>query len=165
MSRSGYSDDSDDQWASIRWRGAVKSAITGKRGQAFLRELLASLDAMPDKRLTTGELQAEGDFCSLGVVGQARGLDLDKIDTEDWSQLSREFGISEAMAREIMWENDECVSDYRFVDVEICGPMRPHYPDWGIHRRSMRVEHNNVPERRWAYMRKWVASQIKPESA
>lgn len=32
MSRCGYSDDYD-QWALIRWRGAVESAIRGKRGQ------------------------------------------------------------------------------------------------------------------------------------
>ena len=45
MSRSGYTDDYDDgyEWANIRWRGAVKSAIRGKRGQATLK---AILDAM-----------------------------------------------------------------------------------------------------------------------
>lgn len=37
MSRSGYTDDCDDQWALIRWRGAVNSAIKGKRGQQALR--------------------------------------------------------------------------------------------------------------------------------
>jgi hypothetical protein len=46
MSRSGYSDD-HSEWDLIRWRGAVASAIRGKRGQAFLRELLVALDAMP----------------------------------------------------------------------------------------------------------------------
>lgn len=60
MSRSGYSDDDDDDGGSRLnlWRGAVERAIKGKRGQAFLRELGAALDAMPDKRLTTGELEA-----------------------------------------------------------------------------------------------------------
>ena len=38
MSRSGYSDDLDN-WDLIRWRGQVSSAIRGKRGQGFLREL------------------------------------------------------------------------------------------------------------------------------
>jgi hypothetical protein len=109
--RSGYTDDNEDQWALIRWRGAVASAIRGKRGQAFLRELAAAMDAMQDKRLVSGELQAAGEFCALGVVGQSRGLDLSKIDTEDWEQLSREFGVSEALAREIMYENDECIWD------------------------------------------------------
>lgn len=41
MSRSGYTDE-DDIWAMIRWRGAVTSAIRGKRGQQALREWVAS---------------------------------------------------------------------------------------------------------------------------
>ena len=46
MSRSGYGDDIG-QWDLIRWRGAVQSAMCGKRGQAFLKEMLAALDALP----------------------------------------------------------------------------------------------------------------------
>ena len=34
MSRSGYTDECDG-WELVRWRGAVNSAIRGKRGQAF----------------------------------------------------------------------------------------------------------------------------------
>jgi hypothetical protein len=47
MSRSQYIDDCDDNWQLIRWRGMVASAIRGKRGQQFLKDLLAALDAMP----------------------------------------------------------------------------------------------------------------------
>jgi hypothetical protein len=46
MSRPGYCDDTDN-WQFIRWRGAVKRAIRGKRGQEFLRELLAVPDGQP----------------------------------------------------------------------------------------------------------------------
>ncbi len=114
MSRSGYSDDGEcGNWGLICWRGAVTSAIRGARGQAFLRELAAAMDAMPVKTLVEGSLEADGQFCALGVVGKARGLDIGKIDTENWPQLSREFGIAEALAREIMYENDECVWDRR----------------------------------------------------
>ena len=44
MSRSGYGDDygDDDPLAIGRWRGAVNSAIRGKRGQQTLREILAA---------------------------------------------------------------------------------------------------------------------------
>lgn len=152
MSRSGYTDEPDDNFALIRWRGAVKSALRGARGQAFLRELAAALDAMPEKTLTVGELQSEGEFCALGVVGAARGLDLSKIDTEDWQQLSQVFGIAEAMAREIMFENDECVDSYDWV--EIHGPVR-----FGLHP-EVRIDATQVGERRWRYMREWVAEQI-----
>lgn len=161
MSRSGYSDDCEDQWGLIRWRGAVNSAINGKRGQAFLREALAALDAMPEKRLVTDELQADGDFCTLGVVGAARGLQLEKIDTEDWQQLSHEFGISEALAREIMFENDQTFQDHMDKYVVICGPMRPHYPDWGKHERRFIVDNPRAPELRWNRMRAWIQKHIK----
>ena len=53
MSRSGYIDDMDDRWAAIMWRGAVKSAIKGKRGKAFFKEMLAALDRAA--RQTLGE--------------------------------------------------------------------------------------------------------------
>lgn len=160
MSRSGYSDEIEDTWARIRWRGAVSSAISGKRGQAFLRELLAALDAMPVKELVAHELQAEGAFCALGVVGHARGLDLDKIDTENWGQLSREFGIAEALAREIMFENDEWVDDEKVVYTQLCGPVRPHFPEWGRHDQRHYVPNEAAGHERWLRVRQWVDSQI-----
>ena len=55
MSRSGYH-DGIDQWDLIRWRGAVASAIRGKRGQAFLREMLDALDALPEPKLIAHDL-------------------------------------------------------------------------------------------------------------
>ena len=69
MSRSGYSDECDG-WDLIRWRGAVASAIRGQRGQAFLREMLSALDAMPEKRLISEELERDGEVCAMGAVGQ-----------------------------------------------------------------------------------------------
>ncbi len=156
MSRAGYSDECDDHWALIRWRGAVSSAIRGARGQAFLREALGVLDAMPEKVLTSGALRSDGAFCVLGAVGAARGLDLGAIDTEDWQALARAFGISEALAREVMFENDEAIDDYMWVDVEICGPMkRPQ-----SHRRSVSVPVARVGELRWHHMHRWIANQI-----
>lgn len=80
MSRSGYTDDYDeDPLANGRWRAQVKSAIRGKRGQAFLRELADAMDAMPEKVLIAEELvDADGDACAIGVVCKARGIDTSK---------------------------------------------------------------------------------------
>jgi hypothetical protein len=155
MSRSGYSEDGDNTWSLIRWRGAVASAIRGKRGQAFLREALAALDAMPEKTLTTGELETDGEFCTLGVVGHARGLDLSSIDSEDWERLAGTFDISEAMAREIMWENDESFP-YDYDWVEIPGPLRP-----AEYRGSMRVVRADARHRRWQHMRDWIVRHLR----
>lgn len=106
MSRSGYSNDLEN-WQLIRWRGAVKSSIRGKRGQSFLREMLAALDSMPEKRLIEEELEKDGEVCALGAVGRARGIDMGNINPEDLDAVSAAFGIPDALAREIMNVNDD----------------------------------------------------------
>jgi len=107
MSRSGYSEDCDDQWEFIRWRGAVNSAIKGKRGQAFLKEMLAAMDAMPEKRLVSSELEKNGEVCAIGSVGVARGIDMSDIDPEAYWEVADRFGINEKLAQEIVYQNDE----------------------------------------------------------
>jgi hypothetical protein len=131
MSRSGYTIDYADNWQTVMWRGRVASAIRGKRGQAMLRELLDALDAMPDKRLITEELVTDGSYCTLGVLGQKRGLDMTSIDPDEYDQVSTAFNIAEALAREIVFMNDE--AGY----------------------------HDETPEGRWIRMRKWVVAQIE----
>lgn len=165
MSRSGYTDDNDDPLAHGRWRQAVKRSLEGKRGQALLRELVDALDAMEDKRLYPGSFAtAEGEFCSLGVLGARRGTKMDDLGNDDdgcdTRAVGQRFGIAPAMAAEIMYLNDEHAVD-EWITVEICGPVRPHYPDWGEHERSVRVPNENHPEQRWAEMRRWASGQLK----
>lgn len=110
MSRSGYMDDVDCDFSNImqiNWRGAVCSAMRGKRGQAFLKEALAVLEAMPVKRLITEDLEKDGEVCFLGAVGKARGIDMSKLDPEDSGPVADTFGIADAMARELVYMNDE----------------------------------------------------------
>lgn len=161
MSRSGYVDDCDD-WALIRWRGAVNSAIKGKRGQQALREIVAALDALPERRLVSESLvDSSGEFCTLGALGRARGLDMEPIDPEDRESVARAFGISEALAAEIMYENDECsVDEWIYIDYEICGPVRPHFPDYGRRETIHRVPNPRSAEARWGRMRQWAANNI-----
>lgn len=159
MSRSGYSeDDGDDPLAHGRWRGAVASTIRGRPGQAFLREVLSALDAIPEKRLISNELQTvAGEFCTLGAVASARGIDLSAIDPEDFYQVAAAFGVNPKLAQEIMWENDEAIDDFKYVDVVICGPMR----HWEKHAKNVRMPARNTEERRWQHMRDWVQKHIK----
>jgi hypothetical protein len=157
MSRSGYSDDCDG-WALVRWRGAVRQAIRGKRGQAMLRELLQALDAMPQKRLVANSLAtAEGELCALGVLGHARGLAMASIDAEDPTAVARAFGVAEALAAEVMFINDEdSADDWKYVNFTIVGPVRP----WEAHVQLRRVPNERAGQQRWAYIRKWVAKQL-----
>jgi hypothetical protein len=133
MSRAGYSDDWDigGEWSYICWRGAVASAIRGKRGQAFLREMLAAMDALPEKKLISGDLvDKDGCACALGTVAIARGTDVSNVDPEDHSAVAPIFGIADALAREVMFENDE---------------------------GSFSAE---TPEQRFTRMRAWIESQL-----
>ena len=164
MSRSGYSDDCEGLEL---WRGAVASAIRGKRGQTALKELAVAMDAMPDKTLAAESLVTEdGEFCTLGVLGQARGLNMNPLDPEDWDAVARAFNIAPAMVREIVYENDEGISPYKWVDVEICGPVRPYYPDYGRHTRTVRVDISaeTLAAERWTRMRQWVEANLIKES-
>ena len=131
MSRSNYQDGYDmEQWDLIRWRGAVKSAIRGARGQKLLRELLDALDAMPVKELIAESLQEQdGGVCALGSLAQRKGIDVSAINPEDSNCVAKTFGIADALAREIAFENDE-------------------------------VNTRFTPEERWEYMRQWVDSHI-----
>ena len=106
MSRSNYSEDLEP-WALIRWRGAVASAIRGARGQAFLREMLAAVDTITDKRLVADVLEADGEVCAIGAVGRARGIGMAELDPEEPEDVARVFGIPRALAAEIVYENDE----------------------------------------------------------
>ena len=141
MSRSGYSDDGD-QWGLIKYRGQVASAIRGKRGQAFLRELIEALDAMPEKRLIADELQSEapafippmyailpGSVCALGSVGLKRGVDLKVLDPRDHRALADVFGVAHQLICEVEFENDEAL--------------------WRA-----------TPEARWRHMRDWAARHL-----
>lgn len=168
MSRSGYTQDfdDDDPLAHGRWRQAVKRSLQGKRGQSLLRELFAALDEMPDKRLYSGSFAtADGEFCTLGVLGAKRGTKMDDLGDEDDCDsglVGERFGIAPAMAAEIMYLNDEyMVNEWKWIKVQICGPMRPYYPDWGSHEKDVRIPNENHAKERWAKMRAWAVENIK----
>jgi len=107
MSRSGYTEDCDENWSWIQYRGAVASAIRGSRGQHFLYEMLHALAALPEPKLIRDELECDGAVCAIGAVGKARGIDMSKLDPHDADQVAGAFGIAPALAREIVYENDE----------------------------------------------------------
>jgi hypothetical protein len=122
------------------------------------------MDAMPKKTLAADSLVTEGgEFCTLGVLGQARGLDMNPLDPDDWDAVAKAFNIAPAMVREIVYENDEGIDDYEWVDFVLCGPVL----SWEKHSRSVRVP---IPEetlgaQRWTRMRQWVESNLRIDRA
>lgn len=131
MSRSGYTEDWDDILALGRYRGQLASAIRGKRGQAFLRDLIDALEVMPEKRLIRHELKGATGVCAIGALGEKRGIDMTKLDPEDYNAVSDAFGVARQIAQEIVWENDE--------------------NSWN----------NETPEARWIRMMAWARAQLK----
>jgi hypothetical protein len=129
MSRSGYTDDWND-FASIAWRGAVASAIRGKRGQAFLYEMLHAMAALPEPKLIDYDLEREGSYCAIGSVGKARGIDMKGVDPENRDHVAALFGVAPALIAEVTYMNDESA--------------------W----------HAETPEARFERMRRWIESEL-----
>lgn len=140
MSRSGYSDDCENLGL---WRGAVYKSISGKRGQAFLREMAAALDAMPVKELIADEVvRTDGQVCAIGAVAVAvaRRIDVAGLDVFDGDQVAARFGIARALACEIAYLNDEC----------------------GERIRDGKWQ-QETPAERWTRMRSWVDKHLRPK--
>jgi hypothetical protein len=151
--RSGLSEDyaDEDPLAAGRWRAAVRSALYGKRGQAFLRDLAAHMDAMPVRELYANVWdEPQGPVCALGVVTRARGIDTSMHDPEDDQGaeiVAEALNIAPAMARTIVWENDDTYS--RNVV--------------GAHGQTYWLNGHEDPAQRWQRMRRWVEDKIKSQ--
>lgn len=156
MSRSGYIegeiDSREAQLANNCWRGAVASAMRGKKGQAFLRELLAILDAMPEKRLIKDDLiTPQGEVCAVGAYIKARGLACEGIDINDFDSISELIGVNAKVIQEIEYENDLASRYIRLPHVGL-----PHDAPWVL---------LETPEERWEIVRNWVAAIIREPGA
>ncbi|WP_311238281.1 MULTISPECIES: hypothetical protein [unclassified Xanthomonas] len=116
----------------------------------MLRDLIAALDALPEKELIAGIVEQDGCFCALGALAHFRGTDLDQgehggtdYDFEA-NRAARRLNIAHQLVQEVVFENDEA-GEWRY-------PHGQHEP----------------PEARWERMRAWAVSKIidhqaKPE--
>ncbi len=159
MSRHGYLEDWDgDERSALqqgRWQAQLNSAIRGRRGQAFFRALVEALDAMPEKSLAPNSLETkDGDVCALGCLARHRGIDVKTLqlgdpytedpdegaewEDPDWEALAAVFDIAPQLAREVMYENDECST----------------YVATGT------GTHPTPGQQRWQRMRSWAAKKI-----
>ena len=125
--------------------GAAKwqAPFAGGAGRKLLRDFVAALDAMPEKRLGAGALKDEDScMCSLGVVAEARKLDMADVDfgecdyeygpSIDHKAFADRFDVASQLTKEIMFMNDE--------------------GGW---------YGNETPEQRWSRMRQWAADHLK----
>lgn len=146
MSRSGYSDENDDNTLGL-WRANIDRATYGRRGQVFFRNLVEALDALPEKRLIKGKLETDiGEVCALGALRRVRGLDLhESIRDSDWDALGKAFDVASMLTQEVMYHNDE-------------------RGDFDYETQRYRDD-EETPEQRWKRMRNWAASQLRTQPA
>lgn len=133
MSRSNYSEDGENIGL---WRANVERTIGGKRGQAFLREMAAALDAMPVKELIADDfIDENGCACAMGAVAQARKLEVrEDLDPGEPREVADLLGISSMLAQEIAYQNDE---------------------------QMRMIGGDETPAQRWQRMRSWVRDQVR----
>ena len=141
MSRAGFGDGDDSDYPYELWEKTCELALNGKRGQKFLRELVAALDALPEKKLIAGQLKDEtGAVCALGAVCVRKHLYTPALEPREdeeylhWPPLAGALKISETLVRLVEHENDE--SD-----------------EWRDHKLT--------PEERWQHVRQWAKDMIK----
>ena len=145
MSRSGCTDGWDyDQWNYIRWRGAVNSAIKGKRGQLFLKDLIRALDDMPVKELISNDiitidpLTQQTNSCALGALLLKKGTGfINPDDPEHHEDIAYRLNISPTLVREVEYLNDDAFG-------------------WGSGWDSRAA--------RWKSMRDWAESQLQKDT-
>ena len=181
MSRSGYSDDEGEPGQFAMWSGQVASAIRGKRGQAFLREMAEAMDAMPDKRLIAHDLRQSvevGPSPSERWAGVRGSGKVDELRIESCAAAAYHTGAPPLA--------NVCaigtVGERRGMPLETLDPMDPESiaHAFGIaHQLVSEIEYMNdeafdsvwnpithtsrpiTPEESWTRMRAWVASQIR----
>ena len=168
VSRSGYYDDGDcdsteDFLRMCAWTGNVRRHLGGRRGQAFLWELYQALEALPQHELITGALvDRTGACCSLGAVAVARGVPVPEElgvaafdefgavleDSDFYDAASGLLDIHEMMAREVMYQNDDC-DEFHYVP----GPPSDRY--------GSAPRREETPAERWQRMREWVVGRLR----
>lgn len=115
MSRLLYNDDDCSPSEEGLQKGWFLSTIRGQRGQRFLRELVAALDALPTPELSSGALEdaKTGCCCAFGAVRRLRGPENVKLwfhpEEEDMTpnHLAEPFGVSQTLAWAVVQANED----------------------------------------------------------
>lgn len=169
MSRSGYHEDLEPL-ALGRWRGRVASAMRGKRGQKLLCDLLAALDAMPEKRLISDviEVSAAADeqdaqawaklFDDPAAAGRYRDHFVKTRPTEYKEGDVCALGALGRVRGLDLTALDPEQTDGVAAAFDIAEPLARE-----IVYMNDECGWNETPEQRWKRMRNWVAAQIITE--
>ena len=146
MSRSGYDDGCEvtESEANL-WQANLDRALTGKRGQQFLRRLIQALDAMPTKELFDIYTDDDGLFdedklcrpCAIGAIALREDWENPtRVDAADHESLGDRLDIAPMLVAQVEYENDH------------------GGPQW---------HSSEEPAQRWARIRAWAAGHLREE--
>jgi hypothetical protein len=140
--RIGYSDEEDYPGQFGLWQGNCSRSLSGRNGQASLRELEAALVALPSKRLIANELDDGEDVCAIGALVRYK-QHTPKADPEcEMEDIGVECGMPRLVAWKVVELND-IELDYRWT-----GGSRVPY----------------TPEERYISVLQWVRKQLAQRS-
>jgi hypothetical protein len=166
----------DDEESTRRWslqRANTARQIKSKHGQAFLRELLAALESLPEKRLIEGAIAKDGCVCTFGALALRRRVDggedreavlselaSHNVDPNDddfdgvyiWDWAVQALAAPSLIAWEIPAENDD--DGERYI-----GHVKEADSD-----RLVASYEEITPEERYARMVSWIRAQLKEAS-
>jgi hypothetical protein len=169
----------DDIETQRRWalqRANTARQIRSKHGQAFLRELLAAMEALPEKRLIEGAIAKDGAVCSLGALALKRRVDAGE---------DRQAVLDELASKNVDPESDDFDGDYIW-DWAVAALEAPSLIAWEIPSENddggqkyvatkpqpwtgpggtkyVAVYEEITAEDRYRRMVRWIRSQIKED--
>lgn len=144
--------DAEQQARVNLWRGNLHRQIRSKRGQAFLKELLAAIEVLPDKRLASGVIaKPDGPVCSLGAMALARRI----ASGEDPRLVLDELSSIIVDDSDERWKGEEIEE---WAKQELACPSHlaweiPFVNDYGSF-------HSETPESRYERMVAWTRAKI-----
>jgi hypothetical protein len=149
MSR--FYDDGDwDYGRWMLWEQATQRALSGKRGQAALRDLEGALLALPEKRLIESYLAKDGEVCAVGALVLAKRCQAGETREAVLADMER---ISDP--------EDYCAADVTASEGKKHGRMA-YAMAWRIAELNDEDCRDATPERRYEYVLAWVRKAQLP---
>lgn len=169
MSRSGFheaDDDGDFAVAVEQHAKNIRDALASEKGQQFLRGLVAALDALPVKELTSSALVSDSGCCAMGAYCKARGID--PMDMVILTVRQPDGSTRPATLREELSisDNDEyAVSEIQEEAVNAL-PDLIDAPELAV-RETVWINDECAPSEpaaRWKAVRKWAVARLAKEA-
>lgn len=167
--------DANAQRRHALWIANSRRELRSKRGQAFLRELLEALEALPQRRLIEGRVAHDGCTCALGALALKRGVDGGRPPDVVMAELERIYVYAEGRPPEEDEEDEVYI--WEWAEHALGAPRHiawlvPSENDDGGTQSVYAGEGDNhvyvrqepvTPEERWVRMHRWVRRHLRDE--